>query len=181
MNALHGPVVHARGAERATVATAVAQNPVGVAKVVTVFPDGIDNVFVSVGMLLVDSVGNDADPLTLIVRFPIPLFPGHEDILIANILIRSIKIGTDNPPISPLRGKCQANKKGSTCDPILQCGIENLVLVERAEPQPTAHAVVVKFHAASLNYRDFMFTKGAYNPKAQLPGELCTHDSPNTA
>jgi NADPH:quinone reductase-like Zn-dependent oxidoreductase len=27
----------------------------------------------------------------------------------------------------------------------------------------------VKFHAASLNYRDLMFAKGLYNPKAKLP------------
>ena len=52
---------------------------------------------------------------------------------------------------------------------VRQFGIENLVLVERAEPQPAAHEVVVKFHAASLNYRDLMFVKGVYNPKARLP------------
>jgi NADPH:quinone reductase-like Zn-dependent oxidoreductase len=50
-----------------------------------------------------------------------------------------------------------------------QFGIENLSLVERAEPQPAAHEVVVKFHAVSLNYRDLMFIKGTYNPKARLP------------
>ena len=68
MDALHGPVVHAGSAERAAVATAVAQNSVGIAKTVTVFPDGIEDIFVSVGMLLVDSIGNDADPLAVIVR-----------------------------------------------------------------------------------------------------------------
>ena len=47
--------------------------------------------------------------------------------------------------------------------------IENLVLVERDEPQPAASEVVVKFHAASLNYRDLLFIKGTYNPKAKLP------------
>jgi NADPH:quinone reductase-like Zn-dependent oxidoreductase len=52
---------------------------------------------------------------------------------------------------------------------VRQFGIENLALVERAEPQPGAHEVVVKFHAASLNYRDLMFVKGVYNPKARLP------------
>jgi NADPH:quinone reductase-like Zn-dependent oxidoreductase len=52
---------------------------------------------------------------------------------------------------------------------VRQFGIENLVQVERAEPQPAAHEVVVKFHAASLNYRDLMFVKGVYNPKARLP------------
>ena len=50
-----------------------------------------------------------------------------------------------------------------------QFGIENLVLVERAEPQPSTKEVVVKIHAVSLNYRDLMFVKGVYNPKARLP------------
>jgi NADPH:quinone reductase-like Zn-dependent oxidoreductase len=48
-------------------------------------------------------------------------------------------------------------------------GFENLVLVERVDPQPSANEVVVKFHAVSLNYRDLMFVKGAYNPNARLP------------
>src|SRR6202166_3949188 len=48
-------------------------------------------------------------------------------------------------------------------------GIENLVLAERAELQPRGNEVVVKFHAASLNYRDLMFVRGTYNPKARLP------------
>lgn len=52
---------------------------------------------------------------------------------------------------------------------IQQFGIENLALVERDEPQPRANQVTVKFHAASLNYRDLMMVKGAYNPRAKLP------------
>lgn len=52
---------------------------------------------------------------------------------------------------------------------VREFGIENMVPVERAEPQPKANEVVVKFHAASLNYRDLMFVKGEYNPKARLP------------
>jgi NADPH:quinone reductase-like Zn-dependent oxidoreductase len=48
-------------------------------------------------------------------------------------------------------------------------GSENPVLVHRDEPQAAANEVVVKFHAASLNYRDLMFVKGTYNPKAKLP------------
>src|SRR5205085_3222640 len=47
--------------------------------------------------------------------------------------------------------------------------IENLVLVERDEPQAAANEVVVRFRAASLNYRDLMFVKGTYNPRAKLP------------
>jgi NADPH:quinone reductase-like Zn-dependent oxidoreductase len=52
---------------------------------------------------------------------------------------------------------------------VRQFGIENLVLAERAEPQPHANEVVIKFHAASLNYRDLMFVRGTYNPKGCLP------------
>lgn len=52
---------------------------------------------------------------------------------------------------------------------VRQFGIENLAPVEREEPQAAAREVVVKFHAASLNYRDLMFVKGAYHPKAKLP------------
>jgi NADPH:quinone reductase-like Zn-dependent oxidoreductase len=52
---------------------------------------------------------------------------------------------------------------------VRQFGIENLVLVERAEPHSSANEVIIKFHAVSLNYRDLMFVKGVYNPKARLP------------
>jgi NADPH:quinone reductase-like Zn-dependent oxidoreductase len=50
-----------------------------------------------------------------------------------------------------------------------QFGIENLVPVEQPEPSPKGNEVIVKFHAWSLNYRDLMFAKGMYNPKARLP------------
>ena len=50
-----------------------------------------------------------------------------------------------------------------------QFGLENLALVEREAPRAGARQVLVKFHAASLNYRDLMFAKGLYNPKAKLP------------
>lgn len=52
---------------------------------------------------------------------------------------------------------------------IQQFGIENLALVELDEPKPNANEVLVKFHAASLNYRDLMMVKGAYNPKLKMP------------
>jgi NADPH:quinone reductase-like Zn-dependent oxidoreductase len=52
---------------------------------------------------------------------------------------------------------------------VRQFGIENLALVEREEPRAEGREVVVKFHAASLNYRDLMFVKGTYHPKAKLP------------
>jgi NADPH:quinone reductase-like Zn-dependent oxidoreductase len=52
---------------------------------------------------------------------------------------------------------------------VRQFGIENLALVERADPQPGTKEVVVKFHAVSLNYRDLRFVAGVYNPNARLP------------
>jgi NADPH:quinone reductase-like Zn-dependent oxidoreductase len=48
-------------------------------------------------------------------------------------------------------------------------GVENLILTEREQPRPGAHEVLVKFHAASLNFRDLMFANGIYNPHAKLP------------
>ena len=42
-------------------------------------------------------------------------------------------------------------------------------LSERETPQPKASEVLVKFHAASLNYRDLMMVKGSYNPKLKRP------------
>ena len=50
-----------------------------------------------------------------------------------------------------------------------QFALEHLAMVQRDEPRAAAHEVVVKFHAASLNYRDLMFAKGTYNPNARLP------------
>lgn len=52
---------------------------------------------------------------------------------------------------------------------INQFGIENLTLTERPDPQAQAQEVVVKLHAASLNYRDLMMIKGTYNPKLKTP------------
>lgn len=52
---------------------------------------------------------------------------------------------------------------------IQEFGIENLALVERDEPKPQANEVLVKFHAASLNYRDLMMVNGWYNPKLKMP------------
>ena len=52
---------------------------------------------------------------------------------------------------------------------IQEFGIENLALVERETPEPQASEVLVKFHAASLNYRDLMMIKGWYNPKLKMP------------
>lgn len=52
---------------------------------------------------------------------------------------------------------------------IHEFGIDKLYLVDRKEPLPKQGEVLVKFHATSLNYRDFMVVTGAYNPKMKLP------------
>ena len=52
---------------------------------------------------------------------------------------------------------------------IQEFGIENLALVDRETPEPQATEVLVRFHAASLNYRDLMMVKGAYNPRLKTP------------
>jgi NADPH:quinone reductase-like Zn-dependent oxidoreductase len=48
-------------------------------------------------------------------------------------------------------------------------GLENLVMTEREMPTPSSYEVLVRFHAASLNYRDVMFSKGVYRPDAKFP------------
>jgi NADPH:quinone reductase-like Zn-dependent oxidoreductase len=53
-------------------------------------------------------------------------------------------------------------------------GIDSLELVERPIPQPGPGEVLVKIHAASLNYRDLMMVKGSYNPKLYLPRIPCS-------
>lgn len=53
-------------------------------------------------------------------------------------------------------------------------GIDSLELVERPMPEPAPGEVVVKIRAVSLNYRDLMMVKGAYNPKLKLPRIPCS-------
>jgi len=48
-------------------------------------------------------------------------------------------------------------------------GLENLALVERPVPAPGPGEVQVRFHAASLNYRDLLFGLGSYNRNPRLP------------
>lgn len=50
-----------------------------------------------------------------------------------------------------------------------QFGLENLILAERDEPRPGPHEVVVRFRAASLNYRDLLFARGGYNLNPRFP------------
>jgi NADPH:quinone reductase-like Zn-dependent oxidoreductase len=53
-------------------------------------------------------------------------------------------------------------------------GIDNLEAFEAPIPQPNPGQVVIKVHAASLNYRDLMMVKGFYNPKMTLPRIPCS-------
>lgn len=48
-------------------------------------------------------------------------------------------------------------------------GLEGLKLVSAAEPQPGARETCVRFRAASLNFRDLLFARGVYNPRAKFP------------
>jgi len=47
-------------------------------------------------------------------------------------------------------------------------GIDKLRVVERDVPRPAAAEILVKLHAASLNYRDVMVVNGTYNPRMKL-------------
>lgn len=50
-----------------------------------------------------------------------------------------------------------------------QFGIDTLNVVEREAPVPAAGEVLVRFHAASINFRDLMVVSGTYNPRMRLP------------
>lgn len=58
-------------------------------------------------------------------------------------------------------------------------GIEKLSLDEVPAPQPGPGQVVVDVHAVSLNYRDLMTVKGAYNPRLQ-PNRIPCSDGAGT-
>ncbi len=54
-------------------------------------------------------------------------------------------------------------------------GLQNLKLVEVAEPnEPKSNEVLVRFRAASLNFRDHLVIEGKYNPKFSLPLIPCS-------
>jgi NADPH:quinone reductase-like Zn-dependent oxidoreductase len=48
-------------------------------------------------------------------------------------------------------------------------GIDSLTPAERPQPRPGPGQVLVQMRAWSLNYRDLLVVKGAYNPKLRLP------------
>ncbi|AYV56780.1 zinc-dependent alcohol dehydrogenase family protein [Leptospira kmetyi] len=50
-----------------------------------------------------------------------------------------------------------------------QFGLENLKIADRPDPTPGHGEVLVRFRAASLNYRDYLMAIGKYNPKQKLP------------
>lgn len=52
---------------------------------------------------------------------------------------------------------------------IRQFGIDNLSIADHEKPAPKVGEVLIKFQAASLNYRDFMVVSGTYNPRIKLP------------
>lgn len=52
---------------------------------------------------------------------------------------------------------------------ITEFGIDNLTMAERPTPEPGVDEVLIKLHAASLNYRDVMVVNGTYNPRMKLP------------
>jgi NADPH:quinone reductase-like Zn-dependent oxidoreductase len=48
-------------------------------------------------------------------------------------------------------------------------GIDNLQMVDRPVPEAGIGEVQMRFHAASLNYRDLMVVSGTYNPRMKVP------------
>jgi NADPH:quinone reductase-like Zn-dependent oxidoreductase len=53
-------------------------------------------------------------------------------------------------------------------------GLENLVQVERPDPEPGYGQIVLKMKSASLNYRDLLVVRGHYNPRQPLPLIPCS-------
>jgi NADPH:quinone reductase-like Zn-dependent oxidoreductase len=53
-------------------------------------------------------------------------------------------------------------------------GLDALVPAERPKPRPGPGEVLVRVRAVSLNYRDLLVVKGAYNPRMPLPRVPCS-------
>src|SRR5487761_196224 len=92
VNALHRPVMHSRGAEGAAVAAAIVQDAPCVAELIAIFPDRVEDIFVGVGMLLIEAVGNEAD-VFLAGGAVSARVPRHDEIL------RAAKMGSTGAPI----------------------------------------------------------------------------------
>lgn len=52
---------------------------------------------------------------------------------------------------------------------VAEWGLENLQAEHKPIPEPGHGQVLVRFHAASLNYRDLLVVQGHYNPKFPRP------------
>lgn len=52
---------------------------------------------------------------------------------------------------------------------IKEFGIDKLAVVDRPQPIPGRGEVLIKLHAASINYRDLMVIEGTYNPRMKMP------------
>lgn len=52
---------------------------------------------------------------------------------------------------------------------LAEFGPQHLRFVERPDPVPAAHQVLVRVRAATLNFRDLMMIDGTYNPRQPLP------------
>ncbi len=57
---------------------------------------------------------------------------------------------------------------------VTQFGIDQLQTAELPVPQVSAGTALIRVHAVSLNYRDFMVVKGMYNPRMALPRIPCS-------
>lgn len=53
-------------------------------------------------------------------------------------------------------------------------GLDALEMIERPTPTPGAGEVLIRVRAVSLNYRDLLVIRGAYNPKMRLPRIPCS-------
>src|SRR5215470_15289408 len=76
MNARHGPIVHSGSTEGTTVAAAVFENPPRVGEIVAILPNCSDDVLIRVGVLLVQPIGDRADPVAAVPSAAVA-FSGH--------------------------------------------------------------------------------------------------------